>query len=259
MTMQKDEKLLLQTWIEFHAKIFTYNNLCIVDNGSVDPEVCRILEMYKGVGVNVIDTLYTNPTDFDNKGTIMAQVSEAYDDADFVFFLDCDEFLGVWRQGKMSFDKGDIIDHLMALPKDNQYVYVIDKIYSNMPFQVNKYRQDTYTKVFFRGGTIKTIDRGFHDGETLTDGPHCPTDMLQVHMHHKPYNASLQCARDKMKMRVDVDDPEALQSYRGPGAHLIPILLCTEQEYYWSFLDQDHIYSRVFRDTLASYGLLIQF
>lgn len=259
MTMQKDETLLLQTWIEYHARLFTYENLCIVDNGSVDPEVCRILNLYKGLGVNVIDKLYTHPTDFDNKGAIMTQLSDAYQDADFIFFLDCDEFLGVWRKGQMSFDKHHIMDHLATLPRDQQYVYVIDKIFSNMPFQINKYRQDTYTKAFFRGGTVKTLDRGFHDGVTLTGGPHYSTNILQIHMHHKPYNAVVQCARDKMKVRVDVNDPAALRAYRGHGAHLIPLLLCTEQEYYWSFLDQEHVYSRAFRDALASYDLLIQF
>lgn len=256
--MQKDESLLLQSWIEYHAQIVSYNNLCVLDNGSTNQTVLDLLKTYKDLGVNVIYD-FSKPEDFENKSEIVVNISQQYKDADFIFFLDCDEFLGVYHENQMSFEKDVIEEYLKALPDDEQYVYIIDNIYNNMPFKLNCYQKNHYTKVFFRGNTIASLDKGYYGGQTIKNGPLYCTNFLHIHMNHKPYGDLIKGTKEKMKLRVNVDDLDSLREYSGFGEHLVPLLLASEQEYYWSFVDNEYVYSKSFRDKLLEYGIAIHY
>lgn len=86
LTMNKNEKDLLEAWIVYYSNLFSFDNICIVDNNSTDTHVLEILDKYKNKGVNVIYN-YKSPKDFLNKGTILKNLAQKlYSDSDFVFF-----------------------------------------------------------------------------------------------------------------------------------------------------------------------------
>jgi len=47
VTMQKNEATLLEPWILWHGAIFGLTNLTVIDNGSTDRHVLKILKAYK--------------------------------------------------------------------------------------------------------------------------------------------------------------------------------------------------------------------
>jgi hypothetical protein len=82
-----------------------------------------------------------------------------------------------------------------------------------------------------------------------------------IHFHNKPFEKNLEAAREKMKLRVDINDKEKIKNYNGPGAHLKKILLQTKEDYYNSYQLNLSKYIREpnFRIKLKEYEISIPF
>ena len=85
-TMVKDEDDIVRQWIEYHGKIFSYNNLHIIDNNSTDNtyEICK---EYLSKGLNL-----SRKDDYSRKGEYMTNIKNSVDH-DFFIPMDIDEFL----------------------------------------------------------------------------------------------------------------------------------------------------------------------
>lgn len=262
LTMNKNEKLLLEPWIIYYGNLFSFDNICIVDNGSTDTDVLKILDKYSEKGTRVI-YYFNRPEDFSNKGTILKDLAQKYySDSDFVFFLDVDEFLFLNIHNSFNYDKEPIMKYLRTLPVDTEYIYNINKMYYNIPLKYNLITKcHDVNKVFFQGGTVKSLDIGFHSGECKNSNKQCQTNLGIIHFHNKLYHDKLMAAREKMKLRVDINDTEKIRNYVGLGAHLIGILLESEVDYYYKFEEhqKEFLTEPNFRLKLTEYGTKIKF
>ncbi len=262
LTMNKNEKLLLEPWIIYYGNLFSFNNICIVDNGSNDTDVLKTLDKYSQMGTRVI-YYFNRPEDFSNKGTILKDLAQKYySDSDYVFFLDVDEFLFLNTNNEFIYEKKPILNYLRTLPVDTEYVYNINKMYYNVPLKYNLITpHQIVTKVFFQGGTVKSLDIGFHSGECNSSNAKYDTTLGIIHFHNKLYYDKLIAAREKMRLRVDVNDTEKIRNYIGLGAHLKTILLESEADYYAKFEDNinSYISEPKFRQKLKEYGTKIKF
>jgi hypothetical protein len=253
LTMQKNEDLLLEKWISYYALFMPYENICVVDNGSTNKNVIEILKKNEEKGVKIYYD-YNKPQDFENKGEILKNIAQKlYSTCDYVFFLDADEFIYLDNQDKPeSCDINEIKNYLLTLPKDKEYVYEIKKSLINVPLQPNNYNKVfDWRKVFFRGGTIKNICLGFHTGECINGKEKKITSLGLIHFHNKPFHKKVEAAKEKMKLRVNVNDVNAIKNYKGiKGTHLIETLLMTEEQYYKKYENNNLYFNPNFRNTL---------
>jgi hypothetical protein len=93
--MQRDENELLEPWLVYHGYLFGYENLSVIDHGSVSPKVRDVLERYERLGVYV-DRSHTDTIAYSRKAEIMGARLRELDGLrkfDFLFPLDCDEFV----------------------------------------------------------------------------------------------------------------------------------------------------------------------
>ena len=86
-TMVKNEEDIVEYWIQYHASIFGYNNLYIVDNNSTDNTYNKI-QKYSKYGVHI-----SVENDYSKKGEIMTELINNAGTYDIAFPLDIDEFV----------------------------------------------------------------------------------------------------------------------------------------------------------------------
>lgn len=233
--MQKNEKELLDIWVQYHASLFGYENLYIFDNGS-DIDVQEKLKTYTKKGVNV-NFSFSSPKDFENKGGIIGELIKKLDktsDYNFYFPLDCDEFLATFdTSGKISCSKEDILLELSGHNESQDALYIKCQ-FSNSAKKMGFFRQDLTRKSFFAKNTIKNLDKGFHIGSSLNGNKH-KTNIIHFHFHYKPFYFVLESAKSKLMHRVDVNNLEVLEQYQGDGHHLKSYFFMTEGEYVANF------------------------
>lgn len=240
--MQKNESILLEYWIRYHASIFGAGNLYIFDNGSTCKKSLATLEHYESEGVNVIRE-FTSSKHFHEKGEIIANLIkklEATCDHDFFFPLDCDEFIGAaTSSGKISCSKVDI-DFELQNNIDSKDAHYIQAQLFNPPVSPKHFWTRRDRKCFFRSKTIDSLDEGFHFGSSKNKGEH-RTNIIQFHLHNKPFSLLQEHAREKLKLCLPDFSKDTLSNYKGPGVHLTQYLIESEVEYLQRLLSNHYI------------------
>lgn len=225
--MQRNEHLCLPAWLSWHGDLFGFENLYVLDHASDDEHVQETLRLFGVRGVQV--KLLEQSAHYDRKGlmvsSMMLDVQAKYD---FILPLDCDEFVMMRDlDGHPAATRDGILDYLMTLQGG---VFEVTENFLNMLGHPGIFFALPYKKMFFRGGAVEIVDQGAHGclrGNVVSQ----PTRLVYAHFHHKPYALQKAMAAQKLKWRVDVEDPAALRDYRGPGQHLIPHLFKTRDEY----------------------------
>jgi hypothetical protein len=229
LLMQKDEFDLLPIWLRYHSYLFGAENLIIIDNQSTNAHVLELLERAKGEGVRVLESTET----VEKKGDLIGNLIHEYTAAgnhDVFMPLDCDEFLGVQKEKRVLFDRNSILEEL-AVHRGHTGPLRIGGSFYNFPGPGDRFFFWDEAKVFFNAGSFEHIDYGFHSGISLSGQPEIRTNLIHVHYQHKPFELLLSHARQKLKGRVDVNDIEALRTYRGRGEHLTKYFSLSEEQY----------------------------
>lgn len=228
--MQKNEDLCLEPWIRYHGDMVGYENLYILDHHSDSQHVKDILSFYIPFGLHVM--WLPESSDYRKKGEYvsyaMKQVEAGYD---FVFPLDCDEFLALrLNDGHPTCSKKHICRYLAELPQDAKAFAVVEN-FLNVLRHPRTFFALPYRKVFFRGGSCGNVDHGSH---TLLSPAMdvFETKLVYVHFHHKSFEKQKQASLQKLKPFVDVESGSELKDFHGPGEHLLLHLFGTEEEYY---------------------------
>jgi hypothetical protein len=227
--MQRNEDLCLHPWLVWHGHLFGFENLLVLDHGSDDPGVQEILQLFEGRGVQVLRLPAT--ADYLRKGEFLTTVLrrlEAEKKYDFLFPLDCDEFVTMRdAHGNPNASRRDILAYLSGL---DGVRFEVSENFLNILGHLGIFFALPYRKVFFRSGGSGPLDHGSH--LCLDDQPApLPTRFVYAHFHHKNFARQCLSAREKLRPRIDVDDPVALAAFQGPGWHLITHLMKTEAEY----------------------------
>lgn len=238
VTMQKNEELLLEPWLRYHGHLFGFSNLIVIDNGSTLPSVVETLTTFEKVGVKVYRQ-FDDPADYARKGLITADVIRILDhqvDYDFAIPLDCDEFVALWQIDGVTCDRHSILEYLASLDEGQTHFRIENCIY-NDPSRPGWFWPQGALKGLMRSRSIQSLDHGFHTFSEQKDFEMAQCDLTHLHFHHKPFEVLNEHARQKLKALVDVNDPKALRSYKGPGLHLVRNLLSDSAEYYRQFHD----------------------
>lgn len=242
--MQRDETRLLEPWLRYHGYLFGYRNLTVIDHGSSVPAVHDVLERYGALGVTV-ERLDLSPRHFFDKGMHVARVIRALDDGeayDFAMPLDCDEFVAVFNEDGLSSRREAIHAAFDALIGE-QRALSVEMSPTNVIGRPGWFATGIGNKTFLPRGSVMDVDVGFHTIRSRLAEGRRDTPFCYLHFRNKPFAAFLYHARQKLELRVDIDDPAALWAYRGDGSHLVPYLFMSEAEYEAAFDDVVSFYA----------------
>jgi hypothetical protein len=246
--MQRDEGETLARWLSHYGGLFRFDNLTILDNGSMDVDTILLLREAERAGAQVIWGL-TSPSDFPNKGEHVRNVIMAWDkhsNYDFALPVDCDEILAVFTDAGLTANHDAIHAALRGL-KDITSSLRIDLSLFNVPGQPGWFAPHrTFHKGFLPKRSIESIDEGFHNPVSRLAPHHAVTTLAYLHWHNKSFEYSVAWAKRKLIGLVDTGNIEALKAYAAePGArgvHLVDILLMNEQQYTSRYEQEVQIY-----------------
>ncbi|MEP3847839.1 MAG: glycosyltransferase family 2 protein [Paracoccaceae bacterium] len=233
--MQKDEHHLLPLFVKYYGEAFGYNHIHLLDNGS-SPTMDSALNHAKSLGVSV-NTEYSTPQDFERKGAIIGKEINAHqDDYDIFLPLDCDEFIGLKEaDGSYTCDTENLLNFFSSL-EPGAY-RTTQRLRNNLTDLERFYVYGGGAKVFFVKTIAVGLDVGFHGckrPKKITDTPLC-----HFELHNKPFEILQEHARNKMELRLNLDDVEAVKRYTDKGIHLIRYFLPNAQAAYISSMQKE--------------------
>jgi Glycosyl transferase family 2 len=219
--MLKDEADILEDWLIYHGYLFGYRNLYLADNCSTDVQCRLILERYAAKGANVVFDV-PGPQ-FLRKGDYLREWAVATCPPETIFLpLDVDEFL-LYRRGtgKYTTNKRLILTELRSLPSAFQAFRITEALLSaNTALEYQRparemirfYSTADKDKHFFRLGSLRCLDRGFHYG--VWQGSQQLHTARLVHLHF--HDRGARCTIDKAinvvrRLGYNETDVEALQ------------------------------------------------
>lgn len=257
LMMQKDEDLLLEHWVRYHAALLGADNLIIFDNGSESPLTQSMLRHAEQIGVQV-DYSKRERSHFQFKGRVIRDAIrrlESDGKHDFYIPLDCDEFLALARSRlDVRVNPESILAELETYRADPA-VLTISGAYLNVPGKTGEYTFFRERKCFFAAGSVATLDRGFHHGTSRSSDDRKTTRITHIHYRFKPLPTFLEHARRKLEPTIRDFEADTLASYSGPGQHLIPYFGMTEDQYHEACSKGQRITIPRFIDALRELGL----
>ncbi|EHH67925.1 glycosyltransferase family 2 protein [Gluconobacter morbifer] len=255
VTMQKNEATLLEPWIRWHAAIFGLSNLTVIDNGSTDPVVLDIQNRYEAQGLTVIRE-FPEREHFLHKGDVITRIIRRWDAGracDFAVPLDCDEFMAVFLD-QLSVDPAIILAEFERL-KHEKATLLTDRLLLNVPSAPNYYGPQIVRRCLFRAGTIRSLDRGFHDPQTIHRQRYIQTAFVHIHLHNRPdYEDIRRFARQKLDPSGTGPRPVHAQD----GAHLRYYFHASAKEFLNSYRHTPDLYAPVIAERFQELGLAVE-
>lgn len=241
LMMQKNEGRMLDSWVRYHADLFGIENLYLFDNGSTDEETLGLVARAGAAGAHVILDCNTH-MHFEKKGDVfrgkVRQLEAADPDYAFFIFLDCDEFVvAVNDSNAIDLSDGAVLEVLKSLPRNGSAKYVRGT-FNNHPTKVDKFYFKNERKSFFERESLKSLDTGFHHGQSVNGTAETVRSIALLHFHNRPYASLLRSARQKLIGRVrsfSREDLTDLITRKGRGRHLVPYFLMSEADYLAGF------------------------
>ncbi|MDN3563064.1 glycosyltransferase family 2 protein [Paeniroseomonas aquatica] len=256
LMMQRDETSLLRPWLEYHSGQFGLENIFVWDNGSTDRKVLSTLYEYENKGLNV-DYSAQSGVDFRRKGVLLGKkikTLEKLGDYDFIIPIDCDEFLALEQDpGKVSINREEILSVFSEL-KNTSAPLGISVAYNNILGRPEEFERVAHKKTFFRSGTFKGMDRGYHMGESLHTNVKLETKLVFLHFHYKPYGVILEHSKNKLRPFFNIDNPNELKALAGKN-RLADFILQGETAYMERFLQKNSFRFSGLIDKLSEVGV----
>lgn len=230
---QRNETACLRPWMRYHTYMAGAENIHIIDNASTIPSVLAELDDYESMGIKV--TRLPPGKDLHERGQYTSDIIrsiEATNEYDFVFPMDCDEFLCSYREnGEPSCDRGHLLTYLKQLSSQRGVFQIKDGL-ENVHKGTGSYvRRSFWTKAFFTGGQCLNMDIGFHRGYPRNGAEPVVSNVFYVHYQVRPYKMFRHLARQKLEFFVNPDDPVALAAHTGANVHLVRLFRLNEAEY----------------------------
>jgi hypothetical protein len=192
-TMVKNEDDIVSDWIDYHGKIFGYNNLHIIDNYSVD-ETYNILLKYKSKGIHVY-----RECDYRIKGILLTRlINKERQNKKFCLAipLDIDEFISYYDKDKNELIPSNTKSYIYStiINESNHSMYKCNYINSLITTNDKKgynnaLRESEYGKYLDYGKMAKTFVNIHKWSGHLDHGNHCCTknyfltELVLVHYH----------------------------------------------------------------------------
>jgi hypothetical protein len=254
--MLKDEVSLTAPFLRYHAALFGADNLYVVDNGTTEPDVMKVLAAFEQEGVHV-DRSFHTAEDYRRKGEIIGDLVKRLDNQaayDFYILLDCDEFV-VLRSGSTYTCDPEAIHRYLETRRGEPRILKVDTNLSNIPGRPGVFQAAEYSKTIFPRNVLGATDHGHHAGWSRSGATDfVPCDIVYVHFHYRPFDEVVRFARQKLSAEMppeDLADTERLRNFKGRGWHLVKYVLGDEDGYYTQFRGLSNIV--LFPDLLARF------
>jgi hypothetical protein len=185
-TMVKDEADIVNDWIIYHASMFGYDNIYVIDNYSTDGTY-ELLQKYTP-GIN----LYRE-RDYKKKGEYMTHLINTYAKNNIAFPIDIDEFIVYYDNNNISVDKNVLNPYLNNLPKARVYKanYIQSLITQDGGYQrATTDANEAYYEVLPGNMSKSFVNTNYYNG-SFDHGNHIPcndfhlTKICLIHFHHR--------------------------------------------------------------------------
>lgn len=259
LLMCKNEGYVLEAWIKHHLTIVKPQDLYIFDNGSTDTTTHTILKSAINLGCNV-EWKFDSKEHFNSKGSVMIKKMQELDanrDFDFYIPLDTDELLAVKSVNNFETSADLIYRELALLPKIGVPLRITKGLESN-PYHRGFFRNTTISKSFFRRETMKSLDVGFHEGQTISGGTPFQTDLVLLDFHHMNFSEVKKRAIEKLEGRVDVQNSESLKKHETEklaGFHLVREIFMDSDGHRKSYPVETYDFHRSLTESLNNTGV----
>lgn len=253
--MQRDEGVFLEPWLAWHGALFGFQNLYVLDNGSVEPAVLLALARAAGKGVHVTYAT-AGRRNYAAKGECVGAVIrrlQARGAHDFYLPTDCDEFVILRTARGFSADPAAIHAHLDTLSGARRTLRIGFQIYNN-PRLVDCYVHSHNAKTFYAQGSFAWTDHGHHADGSLAQAGFQPTAIAHAHFHNRGFAAQQAAARRKWSADISLEEALARPDYAGQSHHLLAYFRLTAAEYYAGIDRQVQIHFPQLRARLAALG-----
>jgi len=259
VVMQRNEGYLLKAWVEYHGRLFAFEDLSIIDHGSESSDTIEILDWAEGLGV-FVDRSHCKPQHYAQKGEIVSKRLEFLRDSgkyDFLFPLDCDEMIVKFTDSGVTCDRHDLHNYLSSLLEDSKTLRINYQLL-NVPGRPGFFYIRGGLKTFYAADSFGWTDHGYHLAGSRGDTGYKDTDILYAHFHNRPFASLVDNARRKIARQANPDDKAALKKIieaQSPGAHLAPYFFMSPEEYINGILERPCIQFRPLEILLESMGI----
>jgi hypothetical protein len=188
-TMVKDEVDVVKDWIIYHACLFGWNNIYVIDNYSTDGTYEAITE-FQSVGINVF-----RESDYSKKGEYMTNLIRTFcKDDSLAFPIDIDEFIVYYEKGsnEVIFDKQFILNYMSNMPPHSLYKanYLVPLL-NNPNGSERAQATCDYATYLDYGSHAKSFINAWRFKGTIDHGNHIPsndyfmTNIALIHFHSR--------------------------------------------------------------------------
>ncbi|MBU6398042.1 MAG: glycosyltransferase family 2 protein [Rhodospirillales bacterium] len=230
--MQKNEVNALEPWLLYHAHLFGMENLCVIDHGSTHPKVLNTLAWYEHEGLQVVRL--PAAADYQRKGEFVTEQLQAMATRggyDFLLPIDCDEFLALRREeGGFTCVREEILACLRAYVGRAETLEIKQNLL-NILGHPGRFWVFPYQKVFFPAAHVGVVDHGSHTDVSGRGNGLLETPLVYLHFHHKSWTEQVKAGTEKLRPFVNVDDPAAMEAFKGIGWHLLVHMNAGEEVY----------------------------
>jgi hypothetical protein len=242
--MQKDETILFDPWVLYHADLLGHGNLFIFDNGSTSASVIQSLQRARLNGANVFSE-YSSRRDYRERGPLLANFIQELDHSspfDFYFLLDCDEFLACQTDSGTSCKRRDIEMALQPHVGSRDVLRIQHKFWHN-PCRMHLYSvTHSSPKCFFAQGACGSLDHGYHHGKSRLGSGEVATKIVYFEFHYKPYSLHRVSSRQHLSSVLTDFSRRSLRAYQRKqdfSHHCAADLLEGKFDYVRRFLDPE--------------------
>lgn len=252
--MQQNENTLLDSWIRYHASLFGHKSLTIVDHGSTCNLTIQHLKTAESLGSKVIWAKQSD-LDYNEKGRIIEAEIKSKKRFRVAFPMDCDEFICMDQNSKISCSPNRIRRYLESLPEGR--IYTVKRRLNNAPWSHHVFLpmpDDRPGKVFMSTKQFSSLDIGNHSCQSSQKT--LESEISYIHLHNKPYNWLKSSAEAKLIAHgVDASSTKSLQTYSGLGWHLCKYLLKSEEDWLCDLREYERLNSDAFSKRLSRIGI----
>lgn len=246
--MQKNEGLLLDSFISYYVQLVDPSSICITDNFSDDECTLEVLERAKSLGIEVLTDI-----DFSEKGSHWIAWCKRKSIRGIYFALDADEFLTVDTPEVNTTEVKRILNELSveaALWTESTVIRnnrnFVNKIESSDEFFLRSLIEPWFEKAIFVGDPeeMKTVDSGYHFLYTKNNVRRYYEKLLSVEFHNRPLEQQQLKARMLLENRLRSEDIEKLndetflRAYKGPSNHKVQYFLIKDALEYARSVDR---------------------
>jgi hypothetical protein len=270
--MTKNEWPTLRSWVLHHGDLVGFENLHVIDNSDEADSVEYIRRCIAKYGI-AVNFSKKGMEDKDEELTSTALGMRSH--CDFIFKLDTDEFLGVYKKADSTLRVDGAAFHaeLRRLPldgrkylityrkellkqracRDNALATGYEAIKAVGPYDPNP-------KIFYPARSVVSIDTGSHVGETTVDGV-VMTAMAILHLHNKCYDVYMKNVREILLSRgqilanqTDKENFDALDRQKERFTVWCGIKSCHKAREYHAFLQGPEAHRRDYVASAAAGG-----